>query len=86
MSTISLSAKIERFPTAGSWTISRGTVTEVEVVTAEARLGAEAGRGECRPYARYDEFAEGVIADIDAVEPQLGRDPGARDSARGQRE
>ena len=77
MSAITLTAKIERFPTAGSWTISRGTVTQVEVVTAEARLGAQAGRGECRPYARYDEFAEGVVADIEAVAGQLGNDPDA---------
>ncbi len=77
MSGIVLTAKIERFPTAGSWTISRGTVTQVEVVTAEARLGARAGRGECRPYARYDEFAEGVVADIEAVAGQLGNDPDA---------
>jgi L-Ala-D/L-Glu epimerase / N-acetyl-D-glutamate racemase len=68
---ITLTARIERFPTAGNWTISRGTVTEVEVVTAEARLGPHTGRGECRPYARYDEFAEGVVADIEAVAAQL---------------
>jgi hypothetical protein len=56
MSAIQLTATIERFPTAGSWTISRGTVTEVEVVTAMASLGGHTGRGECRPYARYDEL------------------------------
>ena len=61
MSGIVLTASIERFPTAGSWTISRGTVSEVEVVTAEVRLGDRIGRGECRPYARYDEFAEGPL-------------------------
>jgi len=72
VSGLSLSATIERFPTAGAWTISRGTVTEVEVVTAEARLDGHTGRGECRPYPRYDEFAEGVVADIEAVAGQLG--------------
>lgn len=82
MSAIRLTARIERFPTAGAWTISRGSVTEVEVVTAEARLGAAVGRGECRPYARYDEFAEGVIADIEAVAPELGDDPAAVDLGR----
>ena len=82
MSAIALTATIERFPTAGSWTISRGTVTEVEVVTAEARLGGKIGRGECRPYARYDEFAEGVVADIEAVAPQLGDNPEAVDLSR----
>jgi L-alanine-DL-glutamate epimerase-like enolase superfamily enzyme len=70
-------AKIERFPTAGSWTISRGSVTEVEVVTATASLDGKTGRGECRPYARYDEFAEGVVADIEAVARDLGADPAA---------
>ncbi len=79
MSAITVTASIERFPTAGSWTISRGTVTEVEVVTAEIRLGATVGRGECRPYARYDEFAEGVVADIEVVAERLGDDPGAID-------
>ncbi|MHA1529529.1 MAG: dipeptide epimerase, partial [Alphaproteobacteria bacterium] len=81
MSALTLTATIERFPTAGSWTISRGTVTEVEVVTAEARLGDHTGRGECRPYARYDEFAEGVVMDIEAVAGQLGDNPEAVDLA-----
>ena len=66
MGALTVSATIERFPTAGNWTISRGTVTEVEVVTATATMDGKAGRGECRPYARYDEFAEGVVADIEA--------------------
>jgi len=75
MTRIALTAKIERFPTAGAWTISRGSVTEVVVVTAEARLNGHAGRGECRPYPRYDEFPEGVVADIEAAAPGLGGDP-----------
>ena len=75
MTGIRLSAKIERFPTAGSWTISRGSVNEVVVVTAKARLNNLVGRGECRPYARYDEFAEGVVADIESVARDLGPDP-----------
>ena len=79
MNAIQLTAKIERFPTAGAWTISRDSITEVVVVTAEARLGGHTGRGECRPYARYDEFPEGVVADIEAVAPQLGADPAAVD-------
>ncbi len=66
MGALTVSATIERFPTAGNWTISRGTVTEVEVVTATATMDGKTGRGECRPYARYDEFAEGVVADIEA--------------------
>jgi L-alanine-DL-glutamate epimerase-like enolase superfamily enzyme len=79
MSRIALTTRIERFPTAGAWTISRGSVTEVVVVTAEARLGDHLGRGECRPYPRYDEFPEGVVADIEAVARDLGADPAAVD-------
>ena len=75
MSRLRLTAKIERFPTAGAWTISRGSVTEVEVVTAHATLDGHTGRGECRPYPRYDEFAAGVVSDIEAVASQLGNDP-----------
>ncbi|HUF87033.1 MAG TPA: N-acetyl-D-Glu racemase DgcA [Thermohalobaculum sp.] len=78
---MALSARIERFPTAGAWTISRGSVSEVEVVTAEARLGEAVGRGECRPYARYDEFAGGVVADIEAAARELGDDPETVDLA-----
>ena len=65
MGALTVTATIDRFPTAGNWTISRGTVTEVEVVTATATMDGKTGRGECRPYARYDEFAEGVVADIE---------------------
>jgi L-alanine-DL-glutamate epimerase-like enolase superfamily enzyme len=75
MSAIQLTAKIERFPTAGAWTISRESITEVVVVTAEASLGGHTGCGECRPYPRYDEFPEGVVADIEAVARDLGTDP-----------
>lgn len=62
-----LSARVERFPVAGTWTISRGSITEVEVVVAEARFGGQVGRGECRPYPRYGWTADGVIAAIDAA-------------------
>ena len=81
MSRIELTARIERFPTAGAWTISRGSVSEVEVVVAEARLGGKTGRGECRPYARYDETAEAVVKDIEAAAEALGDDPERTDLA-----
>ncbi len=77
MGALTVSATIEKFPTAGNWTISRGTVTEVEVVTATATMDGVAGRGECRPYARYDEFAEGVMADIEAAAIDMRGDPEA---------
>jgi len=40
-------------------------------VTAEIREGSLIGRGECRPYARYGETSESVIAAIEAVRQDL---------------
>ena len=57
----------ERFPIAGSFTISRGSKTEAAVVMAEIRDGDATGRGECVPYARYGESVEGVMASIESV-------------------
>jgi len=62
-----LSVAVERFPIAGSFTISRGSRTEAVVVTATITDGAATGRGECVPYARYGESVEGVAAAIGAM-------------------
>jgi L-alanine-DL-glutamate epimerase-like enolase superfamily enzyme len=61
---VSLSVHIERWPIAGSFTISRGSKTEAVVVVAELADGAHVGRGECVPYARYGETVEGVASAI----------------------
>jgi len=68
-----LSVHIERWPIAGVFTISRGSKTEAVVVTVELRDGAHRGRGECVPYARYGETADGVVAAIEAMRPALHR-------------
>jgi len=68
-----LSVHIERWPIAGVFTISRGSKTEAVVVTVELRDGAHRGRGECVPYARYGETADGVVAAIEAMRPALQR-------------
>jgi len=68
-----LNARIERWPIAGSFRISRGSKTEAVVVVAELRDGEHTGRGECTPYARYGETPEGVLADVLAVAPVVGR-------------
>lgn len=66
-----LTALSERFPIAGSFTISRGTKTEAEVVTCTITDGTYAGRGECVPYRRYGETVEGVLAAIEAIGPAI---------------
>ena len=59
-----LTVRSERWPIAGSFTISRGSKTEAEVVVAELAEGAICGRGECVPYPRYGETVAGVAAAI----------------------
>jgi L-Ala-D/L-Glu epimerase len=59
-----VSARIETWPIAGSFTIARGAKTEAVVVVAEVTDGQITGRGECVPYARYGETPEGVLAQI----------------------
>jgi L-Ala-D/L-Glu epimerase len=66
-----LSVRIERWPLAGAFTISRGSKTEAVVVVAELSDGTHRGRGECVPYARYGETPDGIVAAIEAVRPAL---------------
>ena len=66
MTLLSLSVRVERWPIAGAFTISRGAKTEAVVVVAELDDGRRRGRGECVPYARYGETVEGVAAAIEA--------------------
>ena len=68
---LKFSARIERWPIAGSFTISRGAKTEAVVVVAEISQGDHTGRGECVPYARYGETPEATLAAILAVQERL---------------
>jgi L-alanine-DL-glutamate epimerase-like enolase superfamily enzyme len=74
---LSLTIDVERWPIAGSFTISRGAKTEAETVVAGIAGGAITGRGECVPYRRYGETVEGVTAALaamrDALADGLGR-------------
>ena len=68
---MNLSVRIERWPLAGAFTISRGSKTEAVVVVAELSDGAHRGCGECVPYARYGETPDGIVAAIEAMRPEL---------------
>jgi L-Ala-D/L-Glu epimerase len=61
----------ESWPIAGSFAISRGAKTEAVVVVAELGDGKARGRGECVPYGRYGESVASVMAQIEALRPQL---------------
>ena len=64
-----LTATPETFPMDGTFTISRGSRTEAQVVTVAVTDGGHTGHGECVPYARYGETVESVIAQVEAAGP-----------------
>lgn len=66
-----LSVRIERWPIAGSFAISRGAKTEATVIVAEIADGDVTGRGECVPYARYSETPESAAAAIEDLSPAI---------------
>jgi L-Ala-D/L-Glu epimerase len=68
-----LFARIERWPLADAFTISRGRKTEAVVVVAELDDGIHRGRGEAVPYARYGEIPERVLKSIEALGPAVER-------------
>jgi L-alanine-DL-glutamate epimerase-like enolase superfamily enzyme len=61
-----ITARVDRFPIAGAFVISREVRTEQVVVLVEVSDGIHIGRAECVPYGRYGETPEGVIAEITA--------------------
>jgi len=71
MPPLSLIARAERWPIAGTFAISRGAKTEADVIVAELNDGKHRGRGECVPYARYGESVESVLAALDAMRAPL---------------
>lgn len=68
-----LALATESWPIRGSFTISRGSVTAVEVVVATLTQGDAVGRGECRPYPRYSESPASVTAEIEVLRGHLER-------------
>jgi L-alanine-DL-glutamate epimerase-like enolase superfamily enzyme len=66
-----LSVRIERWPIAGAFTISRGSKTEAVVVVLELSDGTHRGRGESVPYARYGETPDGIVAAVEALRPAV---------------
>src|ERR1700682_2124722 len=89
---LKLTATIERWPIAGSFTISRGAKTQAVTVVAQVSRGGQTGRGECVPYPRYGEapgatlpplapMQEPVSAGLDRKALQAAMPPGAARNA-----
>jgi L-alanine-DL-glutamate epimerase-like enolase superfamily enzyme len=68
-----LAARIERWPIAGAFTISRGAKTKAITVVAEVSQGGHTGRGECVPYARYGETPEATLAALLSMRKALSK-------------
>ena len=68
-----LDARIERWPIAGSFTISRGAKTEAVTVVAEVSRDDRTGRGECVPYPRYGETPEETLAALKSMQEPVAR-------------
>ena len=57
----------EVWPLKGIFRIARGARTQAEVVSVRLEHKGFVGRGECVPYARYEEDCDSVIAQLEAV-------------------
>ncbi len=68
---VQLSVARNRFATDGTFTISRGSRTEVHVVTVTLEADGCVGRGECVPYARYAESMDIVCEQINGLREDL---------------
>ncbi len=68
---ISLHIDDDAFRIRGLFSIARGSRTHAHVVTVTLKDDGHIGRGECTPYARYDESVESVTAQIEALRDRL---------------
>lgn len=70
-----VSARIEAWPLANPFVISRGQKTKAHVVVAELQdKDGLVGRGECVPYARYGQSLDAVVKQIEVLPAQLSHD------------
>ena len=63
----------DRFKLAQVFTISRGSRSEINVLTVRIERQGVTGWGECVPYARYGETVETVMAQIAALPDDITR-------------
>ena len=61
----------DTFATDGTFTISRGSRTEAQVITVSLSSNGVTGRGECTPYSRYGESLDSVSEQIMSLQSQL---------------
>jgi len=62
-----LGIKSVSYPTRTPFRISRSTVNAVQVIQVTLEGNVQRGRGECRPYPRYNQTPNSVMAELDSV-------------------
>ncbi len=70
---MSLTINRDVFPLAQVFTISRGSRIEAKVLSVKISRGGVEGWGECVPYARYNETAASVSAQIESLPEAFDR-------------
>lgn len=70
---IKIDIEAESFPLAEVFTIARGSRTHAKVLTVRLKRDGVTGRGECVPYARYDETPESVTEQIQSLPSEFDR-------------
>jgi L-alanine-DL-glutamate epimerase-like enolase superfamily enzyme len=70
---MTLTVSTESFKLAEAFVISRGSRTQSDVLSVTAGVNGVTGRGECLPYARYNETFESVTAQIEALPEAITR-------------
>jgi L-Ala-D/L-Glu epimerase len=68
-----IEARVESWPIAGSFTISRGAKREAVTVVAEVSQNGHTGRGECVPYPRYGETPEATLETLQGIAEALAQ-------------
>jgi L-alanine-DL-glutamate epimerase-like enolase superfamily enzyme len=76
---VELTARIVTLRLAETFTISRGSEDEADVVYVEIEHEGRTGYGEAAPIERYDETAQSALAFLEGTEQRLGQDPFALD-------
>jgi len=68
---LSVEIQTVSYPTRTTFRISRSSVMAVDVVQISLFTESHLGRGECRPYPRYNQSPKSVTAELESVRPLI---------------
>ncbi len=72
---ITVTAECETYPIDGTFTISRGSRTEIKVIHCTISADGHSGHSECVPYTHYGETIDSVTEQIDAAAALVAANP-----------